>query len=103
MATRGGPIVNLPLNHELSDRQVITVQQNSSDSHAEQLRDAWDWLAGEAATHGGRLLPVHLTPYISGLPYRIGSIERLLGDLAGRAGNRFVRGDALLDLWTAQA
>jgi allantoinase len=62
-------LINIPLNHELSDRQILTVQQQSIDSYAEQILDAHDWLAGEARTHGGRMLPLHLTPYIIGLPY----------------------------------
>lgn len=83
--TRAGTIVNLPLNHELSDRQIINVQQHSAGSYAQQIRDAFDWLAGEAgAGGGGRVLPVHVTPYILGLPYRIGAFEKLLGWLTGR-------------------
>lgn len=82
--TANGALVNVPLNHELSDRQVITVQQQSMDSYAQQLEDACDWLLAEAAQFGGRMLPIHLTPYISGLPYRIGALEGLLDRLAGR-------------------
>ena len=74
-------LINLPLNHELSDRQIITVQQQSADSYAQQMRDAFDWLAGEGA---GRVLPLHLTPYIMGLPYRISALEDLLCDLTAR-------------------
>ena len=40
-ATQAGALIDVPLNHELSDRQVITVQQQSADSYGEQLRDAW--------------------------------------------------------------
>jgi hypothetical protein len=32
------------------------------------------------------MLPIHLTPYISGLPYRIGALEALLDRLAAREG-----------------
>ena len=91
-------LVNVPLNHELSDRQVIAVQQNSANSHAEQLRDAWTWLDGEGA---GRLLPIHLTPYISGLPYRIGAVEALAEWLAERAW--VATGAEVLDAWVASA
>jgi len=82
--TGAGPIVNLPLNHELSDRQIITVQQHSADSYVEQMQDACRWLEGEATTGGGRMLPLHVTPYIIGLPYRIDAFERLLAWLAAR-------------------
>lgn len=78
MMTPAGPIVNLPLNHELSDRQIITIQQQSTDSYATQIRDAFRWLEAEAGRYGGRMLPLHLTPYIIALPYRIGAFERLL-------------------------
>ena len=93
---RFGALVNLPLNHELSDRQVIGVQQQSADSYVEQLLDAHDWLASEAAASGGgRMLPIHLTPYIVGLPYRIDALERLLAALKAR-GAWFARGDEVV-------
>lgn len=101
MTTPAGEIVNLPLNHELSDRQVITVQQQSADSYAEQMRDAFGWLESEAEQFGGRMLPLHLTPYVIGLPYRIGALEGLLGWLSER-GAWFARGDELLDAWQGQ-
>ena len=94
-------LVNLPLNHELSDRQIVTVQQQSADSYAEQMVDAFDWLAGEA-TSGGRMLPLHVTPYIMGLPYRIGAFERLLATLAARPEAWFASGGEIVDSWVAQ-
>ncbi len=95
-------LVNLPLNHELSDRQIITTQQHSAASYAAQMLDAYDWLAGEAAASGGgRMLPLHVTPYILGLPYRIGAFEGLLAALAAR-GAWFAPGGTLVDSWAAQ-
>ncbi|WP_375383248.1 polysaccharide deacetylase family protein [uncultured Sphingomonas sp.] len=89
MTTPAGPIVNVPLNHELSDRQIITVQQHSAESYADQIGDACEWIEGEAGRFGGRMLPLQITPYILGLPYRIGAFEALLTWLAGRRGNWF--------------
>ncbi len=96
-------LINLPLNHELSDRTMITVQQQSADSWALSLEDAFDWLAREAVAGGGaRMLPIHVTPYIMGLPYRIGAFERLLERLAARAECWFARGDAIVSAWESQ-
>jgi hypothetical protein len=96
-------LINLPLNHELSDRQIITVQQKSAESWAESMGDAFAWLAREAAeSGGGRMLPIHLTPYIIGLPYRIGALEALLADLTQRPEAWFARGDAIVAAWAAQ-
>ncbi|MEE4200309.1 polysaccharide deacetylase family protein [Erythrobacter sp.] len=96
-------LIDLPLNHELSDRTIITVQQQSADSWAQSMRDAFDWLAKEAAGIGsGRMLPIHLTPYIMGLPYRIGALECLLADLVEREEAWFARGEDIVAYWEAQ-
>jgi hypothetical protein len=89
------------LNHELSDRQIITVQQQSADSYAVQVQDAFAWLQQEAGQFGGRMLPLHLTPYIIALPYRIAAFERLLAWL-GEQGAWFARGDEIVDAWKSQ-
>ncbi len=95
-------LINLPLNHELSDRQIITVQQQSVDSYAQSVTDAFDWLAGEAKSLGGRLLPLHITPYIMGLPHRIDGFERLLDVLKARREAWFANGGAIVGSWEAQ-
>lgn len=100
--TQAGSITNLPLNHELSDRQIINVQQQSVDSYALQMTDAANWLLGEAEKFGGRMMPMHLTPYIMGLPYRIAAFERLIADFASRPDIGFARGDTITDNWNAQ-
>ena len=96
-------LINLPLNHELSDRQIIAVQQQSADSWAQSLEDAFVGLAGEAAATGaGRMLPIHVTPYIMGLPYRIAAFERLLARLAAREEGWFASGGHIVDAFVAQ-
>ncbi|MEM8725308.1 MAG: polysaccharide deacetylase family protein [Pseudomonadota bacterium] len=93
----------LPLNHELSDRQIITVQQKSADSWGESMRDAFDWLEKEAeAQNSARILPIHLTPYIMGLPYRIDALEELLADFAKRDAAWFASGCDIVDAWEHQ-
>jgi allantoinase len=97
-------LIDLPLNHELSDRQIVAVQQQSDDTWAQSLEDAFDFLAGEAEREGGgRLLPIHVTPYIMGLPYRIAAFERLLERLSSRSEAWFARGDAIVECWAAHA
>ncbi|TWB29687.1 polysaccharide deacetylase family protein [Nitrospirillum bahiense] len=78
MRTPAGDIMNLPLSHELSDRQIVNVLQQSADSYVRQIQDAYAWLDQESRTCGGRLLPLQVTPYILGLPYRIDAFDGLL-------------------------
>lgn len=96
-------IVNLPLNHELSDRQIVAVQQQSADSWAEQMRDAFDWLASEACVMGGgRMLPIHVAPYIMALPYRIAAFDALVADLSQRSEAWVAPGQEIVRVWTGQ-
>lgn len=95
-------LINLPLNHELSDRQIITVQQQSVDSYTASMHDAFDWLAGEASAHGGRMLPLHITPYIMGLPYRIDMFEKLLGELTTQPEAWFATSGNIVSAWEGQ-
>ena len=96
-------LINLPLNHELSDRQIITLQQQSADSYGQQMRDAFDWVASEGARGlGARVLPLHITPDIMALPYRIGAFEKLLTDLAGRPEAWVATGGEIVGAWEAQ-
>lgn len=85
--TDAGPLVNVGYNHELSDRQIIVVQQNSADSYVEQMRDAFGWLDREGAP---RMLPLHVTPYVMGLPFRIGAFEALLHWLRAQPDTAFL-------------
>jgi allantoinase len=93
-------LINLPLNHELSDRQIIATQQQSADSYARSIEDAFDWLAGERA---GRLLPLHITPYIIGLPYRMSAFETMLDRLTARPEAWFATGGDIVAAWEGQA
>ncbi|MDA5192889.1 polysaccharide deacetylase family protein [Govanella unica] len=103
MTTEAGEIINLPLNHELADRQIITVCQNSESDWAEQMKDAHSCLAGEAERFGGRVLPITLTPYIMGLPYRIAALDETLGWLASQPATWSATAGEIVSAWTAQA
>ena len=93
-------LVNLPLSVDLSDRQIVAVQQHSSAAWAQMMRDASDWLAAECeAQNAARLLPMELTPYIIGQPFRIGDLETLLLELAAREDTWFATGSEIVAHW----
>ncbi|MGJ8536823.1 MAG: polysaccharide deacetylase family protein [Parasphingopyxis sp.] len=102
-STDAGTIVSMPFNHELSDRQMIAVQQHSMESVAQQIGDAFDWLVAEAGRFGGRVLPFTITPYITGLPYRMAAFEQLLETLAGSEQCWIASAGELVDCWQGQS
>jgi allantoinase len=100
-------LINLPLNTELSDNTVIATQQHSAEGWAQMMRDSFDWLAAEAkgtdyTQGGGRMLPIHITPYIIGQPFRIGALEVLLADLIRRKEAWFATGGQIVGEWERQ-
>lgn len=99
MQTEAGEIINLPVNHELSDRQIINVCQNSEKDWAAQMKDAYECLAAEK---GGRVLSITLTPYIMGLPYRIADLDETLGWLSRQPALWSASAGDIVDAWKAQ-
>jgi hypothetical protein len=77
MDTSQGSIVALPVSQEISDRQIIINYHQTEDSFIQQVKDQADVLLEEANEYGGRILSLTLTPYISGLPFRISAISDL--------------------------
>ncbi|MFN2098524.1 polysaccharide deacetylase family protein [Altererythrobacter sp. MF3-039] len=96
-------LVALPSSVDLSDQQIVAAQQHSAEAWAQMMRDAFDWLAQEAAEQSSaRVLPMQLTPYIMGQPFRIEALEELLGDLAGRTEAWFATGSQIVGAWEQQ-
>lgn len=82
-AMNDGPVA-MPYTDELEDRKCLTALGQREEVWMEQVVGAANWLAAEAAQHGGRILHLALTPYIIGQPFRIAFLRELLGLLAAR-------------------
>ncbi len=101
--TKAGVIHAMPHSLELSDRQILIDYHHSEVEYAEQVRDQFARLLAESEQYGRRVLSLPLTPYIVGLPYRIGILRELLTDLASRSGVWVATGEQILDAWRAGA
>lgn len=100
-------VVNLPLNTELSDRMIVATQQHSAEGWAQMMHDSFAWLTAEAqgtayTKGGGRMLPMQITPYIMGLPYRIGALEDLLAEFTASEAAWFATGAEIVAEWEKQ-
>lgn len=101
MRTRHGALSCVPLMNELDDRKLLLEQRQSEAEWATQLADARTLMVDEAATRGAQVLSFTLTPYVTGLPFRIATVDRLLSGLANDPAVFVAGAAALADLFGA--
>lgn len=92
MRTPSGEVSAVPLYNELDDRTLLTDRRQSEDEWADQILEAARLLVSEAPRAGGQVLSFSLTPYVSGQPFRMHAVRRVLEALAGND-----------DVWSATA
>jgi allantoinase len=102
-STRSGPLHAMPHSFELSDRQILIEYHHSEAEYVDQIRDQTARLFQESAAHGRRILSLPLTPYITGIPYRIAAVREILTELAQMDGIWFATGSEILDAWRQSA
>ncbi|PVM86565.1 polysaccharide deacetylase [Caulobacter endophyticus] len=81
MRTEAGEVIGLPLSNELDDRALMIDRRQTEDEWASQVLEAASYLADGAERFGGRVLGFSLTPYVTGQPFRIWALRRLLAGL----------------------
>lgn len=91
LRTDTGGMTALPLSNELDDRSLLIDRRQTEDEWADQILAAALYLSTGADRFGGRILGFTLTPYVSGQPFRIAALRRMLAGLAAP------------DVWTATA
>ncbi|MCB2107711.1 MAG: polysaccharide deacetylase family protein [Rhodobacteraceae bacterium] len=74
-----GKLWAMPHSSEISDRKIIIDNKHSEDEFIEQIKDQFTGLYKESAKHGGRIMSIALTPYVTGLHYRIKYLDQALG------------------------
>lgn len=85
--TPNGSLWAMPVSQEISDRRIIIEYHQTEDSFVAQVCDQLDTLYEEAGRYGSaRVLSLTLTPYISGLPFRIKAVEEILKYTSSRKG-----------------
>jgi hypothetical protein len=92
METTHGPLSCPPLSNELDDRKLLIDQRQSEDEWKSQILEAAALLKSEHGRFGGQALGFTLTPYVTGLPFRIAALRDVLQAL-GRDG----------EIWSAGA
>ena len=99
--TSSGPIVSVPYTVEVNDISMMALQHHSSDEMLRRGTDHFDRLYEESADIT-RIMTVSLHPYLSGVPHRIGYVERLFRHICGKPGVLLWTGEKILDWFTGQ-
>lgn len=81
MKTDHGDITMIPNLNELDDRKIFIEKRHSEDDWATQIIEAVEYSNSIATTSSPQGFAFTLTPYISGLPFRIKAIAKTLAHL----------------------
>ncbi|NJC12976.1 peptidoglycan/xylan/chitin deacetylase (PgdA/CDA1 family) [Micromonospora profundi] len=74
-------LVALPPTYELDDANALLQRKVTISTYGRMLTDSFDVLYRESSD-SGRLYLLHLRPWITGQPFRIGQVERALAHVA---------------------
>jgi peptidoglycan/xylan/chitin deacetylase (PgdA/CDA1 family) len=102
VTTSAGPLTAMPLAWDLSDQRLLFQQHMATEDFTDQAFRAFQTLYAEAAaTGGGRVLTLTLTPWLMGQPHRIRALGTLLDRLLAHAGVWPATGAEIVDAWRA--
>ncbi len=73
----GRSIMSVPYSYELNDKPAFEKKGMSADAFADMIKAQFDTLWREGETQA-RVMAIALHPYITGMPHRIGAIDKAL-------------------------
>jgi allantoinase len=94
--TASGPIVSVPYTVEMNDIAMMVLQHHPSEEWLNRGMRQFDRLYQESETIT-RVMAVSIHPYITGVPHRIGYLERLYEYMQSRPGVLMWTGERILD------
>ena len=100
LITRHGPILQVPYTLETNDIVVHAIQHLPSDAFMHRCIAQFDRLWAEGADQP-RVMAISLHPYLSGVPHRIGYLERAIDHILGHEGVAWMTGEEIADWYLA--
>ena len=91
-----GELYALPISLPLDDVNALWDRRIDIDRYGAMIRETFDVLYREGA-QTGKLLVLHLHPWLIGQPFRIGVLEDALSHIAHREGVWAATGSAIVD------
>ena len=93
------PVVSVPYTVEMNDIAMMMLQHHPSEEWLRRGVDHFDRLYQDGES-SARVMAISLHPYISGVPHRIGYVERLFDYIRQRPGVQIWTGEQILDWFT---
>ena len=101
ISTAHGPIVSVPYTVEMNDIAMMVLQNHPSEEWLRRGIDQFDRLYSEGE-QSARIMAISLHPYITGVPHRIGYLEKLYQYILQRPGVLMWTGEQILDWFLTQ-
>lgn len=96
IATAGRPVVSIPYTVEMNDIAMMLLQNHPSEAWLRRGIDQFDRLYAESESIT-RVMAVSIHPYVTGVPHRIGYLEKLYEHMLARPGVLMWTGEQILD------
>jgi allantoinase len=94
--TAHGPMVSVPYTVEMNDIAMMVLQNHPSEEWLRRGIDQFDRLHMEGGK-SARVMAISVHPYITGVPHRIGYLEKLYEYILQRPGVLMWTGEQILD------
>jgi peptidoglycan/xylan/chitin deacetylase (PgdA/CDA1 family) len=91
-----GELYALPMTLPLDDVNALWDRRIDIDRYREMIKETFDTLYDEGATNG-RMLVLHLHPWLIGQPFRIGYLDAALGHIMHHRGVWVATGSEIID------
>ena len=81
----GRSIMSVPYSTEINDKPAYEKHNRTADEFFTMMRDQFDvlWREGDSQA---RVMAIALHPYITGVPHRIGALDRALAHICKHEG-----------------
>jgi peptidoglycan/xylan/chitin deacetylase (PgdA/CDA1 family) len=100
--TAHGPVVSVPYTVEMNDIAMMVLQNHPSEEWLRRGVDQFDRLYAEGEK-SARVMAISVHPYISGVPHRIGYLEKLYEYILQRPGVAMWTGEQILDWYLGKS
>lgn len=101
LATRAGPIVNIPYTQECNDVAMMLIQHHPAREYFQRASDQLDQLLDDSA-EATRVMALVIHPYIVGVPHRAPYVRKILEKIAGTPEVAVMTGSQILDWYRSQ-